>query len=85
MENNNITTPEIIEENRCTILFRSNLSNPSLPFDKVNIDDFKFYLNNWENMLETNVLIFVDIDGRTKILRNRYGFTGSITKQEWIY
>lgn len=81
---NYIINNGIITNVKTVILFRKNLSNSNkgLFFEEINLDHFKYETNGDSSTVEYSqvqeVIMFIDDNGRTKILKNRYGKTGEI-------
>lgn len=55
------------------VLFREDmhLDNQKKSFDEIFITDFKFEV--YEAIKQNGIVVFVDTDLRTKMLKNRYG------------
>lgn len=70
--------PEMIEST-VLVLFRSNLTKDKekLPFRKITLNDFK-YDGSIRRAYQENIIMFVDEDCKTKILKNRYGKPGIV-------
>lgn len=73
-----------ITDARTIILFREHLNKVSkkLDFDKITISDFMYsedtQLNSFRIPCILDIIMFVDINGRTKIIKNRWGASGEV-------
>lgn len=73
-----------ITDSKTVILFREHLNQSSKhkDFDEISINDFMYSedakLNSFRIPCQLELIIFIDIKGRTKILKNRWGATGNV-------
>ena len=73
-----------INDVKSTILFMENLNKGirDKPFEDISIDDFMYsedlQLNSFRIPAMRDLIIFIDIAGRTKIIKNRWGASGEV-------
>jgi len=73
-----------ITDARTIVLFRENLSQSSKnkSFKEITLCDFAYSddprVNSFKIPAMLEIIIFVDIMGRTKILKNRWGASGEV-------
>ena len=83
MEINDINNG-IITEVKTIVLLRKNLSRSSLSlsFDEINFTHFKYESDGTKSTTKysqvKDLIMFVDTNGRTKMLKNRYGKIGEV-------
>jgi hypothetical protein len=71
---------------RTVVLFRRNLNQMSKDkkFDEITLVDFTYSddprANSFKIPAMMDIIMFVDIMGRTKILKNRWGADGEVKK-----
>jgi len=65
----------------CTCFFRKDVIKRfgNLPFEDVNINHIVINLKKTPLFTKDHIIMFVDDDGRQKIVKNRYGRGGEIT------
>jgi hypothetical protein len=73
-----------ITDTRTIVLFRENLTHSSKnkSFEEITLCDFAYSddprANSFKIPAMMEIIIFVDIMGRTKILKNRWGANGEV-------
>jgi hypothetical protein len=76
-----ISDPEPIEmiDAKAIVLFRANLpkDRQEKSFNQITLSDFK-YDGSVRKAYESEIIMFVDTDRRTKILKNRWGNMGTV-------